>query len=187
MFGSSEISGVPSQASNHRVEMNRHQLSCLPGRLGYLMILMHTKVLGQVAVTHSGRWTHVHKSSGPFSMTASLKSDASRNLVALGIAARFGCRSIRARAIAKSHGWRRLVTGRSVDRGTTRLVDEFATGGVTLESLHVGRHESSNHRVERTAASYGASDHVGFRFGSVADRHLWSAAVSHSGRSTHPI
>ena len=167
---------------NQRVEMNRHQPPCLPSRSDFMIATLHSHVRGQVAVTHSGRWTHVHKSSGLFSMTGSLKSDTSRNLVALGIPARFGCRSIRARAIAKSHGWRRLVTGRSVDRGTTRLVDEFATGGVTLESLHVGRHESSNHRVERTAASYGASDHVGFQFGAVADRRLWSAAVSHSGR-----
>ena len=43
--------------SNHRVEMNRHRLSCLPGRLGYLMVPMHSNVRGQVAVTHSGRWT----------------------------------------------------------------------------------------------------------------------------------
>ena len=41
--------------SNHRVEMNRHQPSCLPGRIGYLMIPVHSKVRGQVAVTHSGR------------------------------------------------------------------------------------------------------------------------------------
>ena len=81
-------------------------------------------------------------------MTATLTSDESRKLVALGIAARFGCRGVRASAIGRSHGWRRLVTGRSVDRGTARSAGEFATGGVALESLHVGRHESSNHRVE---------------------------------------
>ena len=81
-------------------------------------------------------------------MTASMKSDASRDLVAPGIEARFGCRGVRARAIARSHGWRRWVTGRSVERGTTRLVREVTTGGVELEPLHVGWHESSNHRVE---------------------------------------
>ena len=43
------------RTSNHRVEVNRHQPRCLPGRLGYLMIPVHSRVRGQVAVTHSGR------------------------------------------------------------------------------------------------------------------------------------
>ena len=41
--------------SNHRVELNRHQPSCLPGRPGDLMASVHSRVHGQVAVTHSGR------------------------------------------------------------------------------------------------------------------------------------
>ena len=77
-----------------------------------------------------------------------MKSDGLCHLPALGIRPALSCRSGRARAISMSHGWRRLVTGRSEDRGSTRLVDEFANGGVALESLHVWRHELSNHRVE---------------------------------------
>ena len=133
--------------SNHRVEVNRHQPPRLAGRPGDLMAWLHSNLLGQVAVTHSGRWTHVHESGGLFSMTASLKSDASRNLMALGIAAHFGYRGVRSRAIAKSRGWRRLVTSRSVDCGTTRLtgssppaelsLSHYASGGTnrpTIES-----------------------------------------------------
>ena len=42
--------------SNHRVEMNRHQPSCLPGRFDSIIASLHSNLLGQVAVTHSGRW-----------------------------------------------------------------------------------------------------------------------------------
>ena len=112
-----------------------------------------------------------------------MKIDALRNLPALGISSALSCRDVCVRAIPTSHGWRGLETARLVDRDTKPLVHEITTGGVELEPLHVRRHYLSNHRVERTAASYGASDHVGFRFGSVSDRSLWSAAVTHSGRS----
>ena len=42
--------------SNHRVEVNRHQPSCLPSRSGQLIAPVHSDVPGQVAVTHPGRW-----------------------------------------------------------------------------------------------------------------------------------
>ena len=74
--------------------------------------------------------------------------DALRNLPALGISSALSCRSVHARVIRLSHGWRRFGTSLLVDRGTTPLVHEFTTGGVMPESLRVGRHESSNHRVE---------------------------------------
>ena len=120
---------------------------CLASRVGAALI-SRGNGFGQVAVPHAGRWTHVHEVGGLFSMTSSLKSDATRSCVALGIPARFGCRGVRASAIGRSHGWRRSGTDRSVERGTTRSAGGFATGGVALESLHVGRHVSSNHRVE---------------------------------------
>ena len=119
-------------------------------------------------------------------MAASLKSDASRNLMALGIRAHFGCRGVRASAIGRSYGWRRLVTGRSVDRGTARSAGEFATGGVALESLHVGRHESSNHRVEvnrhQPPCLPGRLDFMSVTVHSSAYRQV---AVTHPGRSAH--
>ena len=46
------------ETPNHRVEMNRHQPSCLPGRLDSLIAKFHSQVQGQVAVTHSGRSVH---------------------------------------------------------------------------------------------------------------------------------
>ena len=77
-----------------------------------------------------------------------MKFDALCNLSALRISPELSCSGVCVRAIPRLHGWRRLVTGRSEDRGSTRLVDKFAPGGVALESLHVWRHELSNHRVE---------------------------------------
>ena len=91
-----------------------------------------------------------------------MKFDGLCRLPAFGISSALSCRSVRARAIAWYHGWRRLGAARLVDRGTTRLIrefitgdrgttrllDEFITGGVELQPLHVGRHELSNHRVE---------------------------------------
>ena len=119
-------------------------------------------------------------------MTASLKSDAARNLVALGIAARFGCRGLRARTIGKSHGWRRLVTGRSVDRGTTRSAGEFTIGGAVLESPRVERHESSNHRVEvNRHQSSCLPSRFDFMIATAHSNLLGQEAVTHPGRSVH--
>ena len=69
-----------------------------------------------------------------------MKFDALCGLPAFGISSGLSCRSVRARAIRMSHGWRRFATTRLVDRGTTRLCCEFTTGGVELEPLHVRRH-----------------------------------------------
>ena len=40
---------------NHRVEVNRHQPPCLPGRFDFMITAVHSNVHGQVAVTHPGR------------------------------------------------------------------------------------------------------------------------------------
>ena len=77
-----------------------------------------------------------------------MKFDARCNLPALGVSSALTCRSVHARAIRLSHGWRRLGTARLVDRGITRLIREFTAGGVELEPLHVRRHYLSNQRVE---------------------------------------
>ena len=45
----------PSQSSNQRVEMNRHQPSCLPDRFDSMIVTLHSNLLGQVAVTHPCR------------------------------------------------------------------------------------------------------------------------------------
>ena len=111
-----------------------------------------------------------------------MKSDGLCHLPALGISSALSCRGVHARAVRRSHGWRRFGSARLVDRGTTPLLREFATDGVELEPLHVRRHYLSNHRVERTAASYRVCEAVGFSFASVSDGSPWSAAVSHSGR-----
>ena len=77
-----------------------------------------------------------------------MKLDALCSLPALGLSSAWSCRSVRARAIRRSHGWRSLGTARLVERGITRLIQEFTAGGVELEPLHVRRHRLSNHRVE---------------------------------------
>ena len=114
-----------------------------------------------------------------------MKFDAPCSLPAHGISRALSCRSIRARAIARSHGWRRLVTGRSVDRCATRSAGEFTLGGVVLESLRVGRHESSNHRVEVNRHQPPCLPN---RFDSViatVQSHVdGQVAVTHPGRST---
>ena len=58
---------------NHRVEMNRHQLSCLPSRLDFMIASVHSEGRGQVAVTHSGRSGTPHDVMGG-SSAASLVS-----------------------------------------------------------------------------------------------------------------
>ena len=47
---------APGGRPNHRVEVNRHQPSCLPGRLDSMIASFHSNLHGQVAVTHPGRW-----------------------------------------------------------------------------------------------------------------------------------
>ena len=47
---------APGRRPNHRVEVNRHQPPCLPGRFDFMIVALHSNLFGQVAVTHPGRW-----------------------------------------------------------------------------------------------------------------------------------
>ena len=114
-----------------------------------------------------------------------MKFEGLCRLPAFGISSALSCRSVRAWAIRLSHGWRRLVTGRSVERGTARLVDEFATGGVALESLRVRRHESSNHRVEMNRHQPSCLPHrLGYLMTPMHSNVHGQVAVTHPGRWT---
>ena len=53
---SNDYRGGFAPAPNQRVEMNRHQPPCLPGRFDSMIAVVHFNVHGQVAVTHPGRW-----------------------------------------------------------------------------------------------------------------------------------
>ena len=51
-------------APNHRVEVNRHQPPCLPGRCDFMIASLHSNLHGQVAVTHPGRSVSVDALGG---------------------------------------------------------------------------------------------------------------------------
>ena len=52
---SGQVRSHMNQRPNQRVEMNRHQPPCLPGRFVFMITTLHFDVLGQVAVTHPCR------------------------------------------------------------------------------------------------------------------------------------
>ena len=111
-----------------------------------------------------------------------MKFDARCNLPALGIGSALSCRSVRARAIRRSHGWRRFRTGLLVDGGITRLIREFTAGGVELEPLHVRRHYLSNQRVEMNRHQPSClPGHPGDLMASVHSRVHGQVAVTHPG------
>ena len=117
--------------SNQRVEMNRHQPSCLSGLFDSMTVTLHSNVLGQVAVTHPGR-------SGTPRHVAGYS--IAENLVCfrgVGFGRGFG-RSAANAVRPLVHGWRRLDETRVVERGTVPLLEEDALGDIGLESSRVG-------------------------------------------------
>ena len=62
---------------NQRVEVNRHQTPCLPGRFDFMIAIVYSNLVGQVAVTHPWRSGTVRHASGCFEMER-VESDLSR-------------------------------------------------------------------------------------------------------------
>ena len=113
-----------------------------------------------------------------------MKFDALYHWPVLGISSALSCSSVRARAICTLHGWRRIVKGRLVDRGTTPLIREIATGGVELEPRHVRRHRLSNHRVEVNRHQPSClPSRFDFMIAGVHSNVHGQVAVTHPGRS----